>query len=67
MILDSSDLNLANKVRFGAMTMKAKGQEEIRERVALLLCAQWPIRKILELTGATRRTVYNIKRKLKMV
>ena len=40
MILDSSDLNLVNKVSFGAMTKKAKGQEEIQERVALLLRAQ---------------------------
>ena len=40
MILDSSDLNLVNKVSFGAIIKKAKGQEEIRERVALLLRAQ---------------------------
>ena len=40
MILDSSDLNLVNKVSFGAMTKKAKGQGEILERVALLLRAQ---------------------------
>ena len=41
-IFDSSNLNLINKVSFVAMTKKAKGQEEIRERVALLLRTQSP-------------------------
>ena len=46
------------------MTKKAKGQEEIRERVALMLRAQLQIRKIVELKGASRRKVYNIKQKI---
>ena len=64
MILDSSDLDLVNKVSFGAMTKKAKSQEEIQERVALLLRAQSQYGKIVELMVASRRTVYNIKRKI---
>ena len=46
------------------MAPKARGQEEVREKVALLLRAQTPIGKITELTGASRRTVYYIKKKL---
>ena len=38
------------------MGKKTKGQEEIREKVALLLGAETPLEKIIELTGVSELT-----------
>ena len=47
------------------MTKKIKGQDEVREKVALLLRAETPIGKIMELTGVSRATVFNTRNKMK--
>ena len=47
------------------MPKKVKGQDETREKIALLLRAETPISKITEITGANRATIYRIRSKLK--